>query len=202
MNEHLKNIFLGTKHSWMIDAPFSEVIEPCEFSSFDELTNQCNIQLNTFNYSASILYCLNPTYQKTFNLLTITSWTILPLLSILIPILFSEYELLFCLLIYPIALVGSALIKNIFSSLTWLLVISLSIYFVSSGLYIGILTAILPLIMQLMQKYAKKYFRKKVLNSAYSDELSFKFLLLDNLIQVKDKSGNYLKTKTQTNNKF
>ena len=46
-----------------------------------------------------------------------------------------------------------------------------------------------------MQKYAKRYFMDKILTAAYTDELSFKTLLLDNLIQVQDESGNYLKIK-------
>lgn len=193
-------MFSGTKHSWIIDSQISEIVEPYEFGSFKELTDQCDIQLNTLTFSGSILQCLNPNYRKTFNILTKTSWTLLPALSILIPIGFGEYNLLFCLLIYPLAFMGSALIRNMFSGLTWIVSISLTIYFAYSGLYIGILTAILPLIMLIMQKSAKKYFVNKVLTAAYSDELSFKFLLFDNLIHVQDGLGRSLKIKAHTNN--
>ena len=195
MNEHLRKTFAKTKHAWIIDAPLSEIVEPWELDSFDDITTKCSIQLNTINYSGAVLQCLNPKFRKTFNTLTKLSWTILPLLSIVIPLIFSEYKLLFCLLIYPIAWLGSSLIKNMFSVLTWLISISLSIYFAFTGVYIGILTALLPLIMLLMQKYAKRYFMDKILTAAYTDELSFKTLLLDNLIQVQDESGNYLKIK-------
>jgi len=111
---------------------------------------------------------------------------------IIFPILVSNYWLCFGLLLIPLGVMSSSIIKTPIYFFSWLIVIALSVYSLYSKNY-EIFGLIVPyLILKLGLRGGKLFYRDSMVRLAMQNELNFKFLYYIGIVQLLDRYNGQL----------
>lgn len=159
-----------------------------EYGTVRELIANFDIRINVFaltEFNTDILWLVEYDNEaKKFKWLSQYIFSIAIPFMLIFPILVANYWLYFALLLIPISIFASSIIKSPVQTLFWLIIIGLILYSLISGNY-DIYGMVLPAIILLVgPKRAKTLYRETMIKSAMRNELNFKFLWFIGMIQL------------------
>ena len=187
LEEFLKN---HKKKSFndLLNRELGEITGLKYYSTVKELMTDFDIWIYTFDYKTNILRLVEYDNEvKKFKWLSTYIIFGSILFMLIFPIIVSNYWLYLFILLVPLSIFASGLIKNPIQTLFLLIVIGLILYSIFAGVYINIAMVIPAIIILIGSKKAKLFYRHSLIKSAIRNELNFKFLWFIGIIQVRDK---------------
>jgi len=187
----------------LIEKPISDLTGISDLQTLKELLNSYEICPNPFviiEFNTAILSLVE--YDNEFikyKWLTQYSMFGSIIFMLVFPLVLSNYWLYFGLLLLPLGIMSSSIIKTPFYSLSWLVTIVLTMYALYSN-HFEIFGLIIPhLTLNLGLRNGKLLYRDTMVYSAMRNELCFKFLYYIGIVQLYDRSNEKL-IKYSTNN--
>jgi hypothetical protein len=111
------------------------------------------------------------------------------ILLLILPIIASNYWLYFGLLLLPVGLMATSIIKTPFYNLFWILIAVLIAYAFYSSQYSILGVAVLNIAFMLGFRQGKLFYRDTIIRAAIRSELCFKFLYQIGMVHLYDRDN-------------
>jgi hypothetical protein len=187
LTEHKKEEFNS-----LADKSISDLTGLTGFNSIKDILTKYDIYTTgqVINFNTTILWLID--YENEYNKYKwytqyMTFGAIILLL--ILPIFTSNYWLYFGLLLLPIGLMATSIIKTPFYNLFWILIAMLIGYAFYSSQYSILGVAALNIIFMLGFRQGKLFYRDTIIRAAIRSELCFKFLYHIGMVHLYDRDN-------------
>jgi len=191
--EKLYNFLINHKDSDLNNLPDLKINQLNNLESYNDLESiissyDLGIDFSAANYNLNLLrLCTSSLTVNIFRFLSSYLLFISIGILILYPIFVSNYWLYFTLPLAYISFIASGVYPTFYSTLFNIMIIIflILIIFLSKYVLIGILVGLF--LMKVGPYRSKMYYRNSLVKYAMNNELVFKFLYLENILQLRDK---------------
>jgi hypothetical protein len=158
------------------------------YNSIREVFDNLEVWTNTFvliEFNTFILWLVEENNESTlFKGMGLHSIYIIGLLYLVYPIVVSNYWLYFGLLMIPLSIMSSGIMKTPLKSLFWLIEVVLTIYSIYTVNYKILGIVVLSYLLKYFPQKAKTIYRDSMIKYALKNELKFKFLYYIRMISL------------------
>lgn len=178
----------------LLHKPLRDLVGLTDYRTVKELIVDFDILINVFvliKYNSFILRLVASDNEvKVYNWLSKYILFGVIIFMLVFPWVVSEYWLFILILLIPIALFSSGILRSPIKTLFFIIVTGIIIYSIAFRDYTIIAMTIPPIILIICVREAKILYRNTMINSAARDELNFKFLWFIGMIQLRNKLTN------------